>query len=43
LTVEAGTMRIAIADAIALCSVLRGSLGELLNGAEPEDLEALGL
>ncbi len=43
LMIEAGTRRITIADAIALCSVLKVSLGELLNGAEPEDLDALGL
>jgi len=42
-TVEAGATRITIADAIELCSVLKVSLGELLDGAEPEDLEALGL
>jgi len=42
-SVEAGARRITVADAIALCAALKISLHELLQGADPEDLEALGL
>lgn len=41
--IEAGTRRISIADAAALCSSLKISLGDLLKGADPNDLEMLGL
>jgi hypothetical protein len=42
-SVEAGTRRITVADAVALCGAHKISLRELLEGADPEDLWALGL
>jgi hypothetical protein len=39
----AGTRRITIADAAALCTALKVSLGDLLKAADPDDLEMLGL
>lgn len=42
-SVEAGTRRITVADAVSLCGALKISLRELLQGADREDLGALGL
>ncbi|TCC35090.1 helix-turn-helix transcriptional regulator [Kribbella sindirgiensis] len=41
--VEAGTRRISLADAVALCAALNISLRELLHGAPDEVFQALGL
>jgi transcriptional regulator with XRE-family HTH domain len=40
---EAGSRRVTVADAIALCKVLEVDLRELLRGLDQEDWGALGL
>lgn len=40
---EAGTRRVTVADAVALCLALSVDLRELLRGADQETLQALGL
>lgn len=42
-TLEAGTRRITVADAVSLCGALKISLRELLQGAPADVLESLGL
>ncbi|MFC6156123.1 helix-turn-helix transcriptional regulator [Kribbella jiaozuonensis] len=42
-TVEAGTRRVTLADAVALCAALEIDLRELLLGAPAEALRALGI
>lgn len=41
--VEAGTRRITLADAIALCRALEMDLRQLLAGIETDDLNVLGI
>lgn len=40
---ETGKRRVSIADAIVLCRGLQFDLHQLLAGADPEDLSALGI
>lgn len=42
-TLEAGTRRVTLADAVALCAALKISLRELLQGAPADVFEALGI
>jgi transcriptional regulator with XRE-family HTH domain len=42
-TLEAGTRRVTLADAAALCAALDIDLAELLRGAPADVLQALGL
>jgi transcriptional regulator with XRE-family HTH domain len=42
-SVEAGTRRVTVADAVALCAALKIDLRELLRGAAPEVFQALGM
>jgi transcriptional regulator with XRE-family HTH domain len=42
-SLESGTRRTSVADAIALCHALKVDLSELLRGAEPDALRDLGL
>jgi transcriptional regulator with XRE-family HTH domain len=42
-SLEAGTRRVTLADAVALCRVLEVDLRELLRGADEEILQALGV
>lgn len=39
---EAGTRRVTVADAVALCKALEVDLHELLHGLDADDLRALG-
>lgn len=41
--VEAGTRRITLADAVALCGALQIDLRQLLSGVDPEVLSTLGI
>jgi transcriptional regulator with XRE-family HTH domain len=40
---EAGQRDITLSEALAICRVLETPLAKLLEGAEPEDLEVLGI
>lgn len=40
---ESGTRRVTIADAVSLCDALKLTFRELLQGADPQDIEKLGL
>jgi transcriptional regulator with XRE-family HTH domain len=42
-SLEAGTRRVTLADAVALCQALSVDLRELLRGADDETLHTLGL
>ncbi|MGC4941773.1 helix-turn-helix domain-containing protein [Kribbella sp. DT2] len=42
-SLEGGTRRITVADAVALCGALKLTLPELLRGAPSEVFEALGV
>ena len=42
-SLESGTRRVALADAVALCGALKIGLRELLQGAPDEVLQVLGL
>jgi transcriptional regulator with XRE-family HTH domain len=42
-SLEAGTRRVTLADAVALCRVLEVDLRELLRGADEEIFRALGV
>lgn len=42
-SVEAGSRRITLADAVALCGALKIDLRQLLAGVEPEVLDTLGI
>jgi gluconate kinase len=41
--VAAGTRRVTVADAVALCAALKIDLRELLRGAAPEVFQAFGM
>ncbi|WBQ02933.1 helix-turn-helix domain-containing protein [Kribbella sp. CA-293567] len=42
-TLESGTRRVTLADAVALCAALNINLRELLQGAPADVFEALGI
>ena len=42
-SVEAGSRRVTVADAVALCTALEITLRDLLQGAPPEVIQALGI
>lgn len=42
-SLESGTRRVTLTDAVSLCRALKVDLRELLQGARDETLEALGL
>lgn len=41
--IEAGSRRVTLADAVALCRVLEIDLRQLLAGVEPDVLQTLGI